>query len=154
MHQMSIVITKVMLFCLCLLLAALMVAIASPALSSFHISQLSNQANFPDVGTLCRDRARAAHKSQALSLSAVNAAIPLPLLFHHPRKLPSLPIPKTNPVFSDLLFCAMQCGAEGSGSAHDMFSTRPVALNVIVPQSCCCSAITWGPPTSRSRSQM
>lgn len=109
---------KVMSFCLCLLAAALiymMVAVASPALhvSSFHIPQLWDQANFPDVGTPYRDRARAAHESQTLSLSAVNAAILLPVLFHHHRKLPSLPTPKTNQ-FS-VIFSSVQCNVMGKG---------------------------------------
>lgn len=96
--------TQVILFCLCLMVVTLnymMLPVASPVLSLFHILQLQDQAGFPDVGTPCRDRARAAHGSQALSLSTHTAVIFLPLLFHHPRKWPSVSLPKTNPVFSD-----------------------------------------------------
>jgi len=96
--------TQVILFCLCLMVVTLnymMLPVASPVLSLYHILQLQDQAGFPDVGTPCRDRARAAHGSQALSLSTHTAVIFLPLLFHHPRKWPSVSLPKTNPVFSD-----------------------------------------------------
>lgn len=129
---------KVMSFCLCLLAAALiymMVAVASPALhvSSFHIPQLWDQANFPNVGTPCRDRAWAAHRVRPSPF--LHLMLQFFYLFYFTTLGNCL-----KPTQFSVIFSSVQCNV--MGSAHDRFSTRPVALNVIVEQSCCCSAIT------------